>query len=88
MRIIEKLKLFLINKFDNASSDKLRAYYKKKYNVEIGKYTYGYKINDIGRDSVIGAFCSIASGVKIGLMNHPMQFVSTNPFLYYKNRGF
>lgn len=21
-------------------------------------------------------------------MNHPMQYVSTNPFLYYKNRGF
>lgn len=21
-------------------------------------------------------------------MNHPMEYVSTNPFLYYKNRGF
>lgn len=88
MRITEKLKIFLIRKFDNAASDKLRAYYKKKYNVTIGRYTYGYRINDIGQNSVIGAFCSIASGVKIGLMNHPTQYVSTNPFLYYMNRGF
>lgn len=88
MRIVEKLKIFLLGKLDNASSDKVRAYYKRKYNVEIGKYTYGYRINDIGRNSTIGAFCSIASGVKIGLMNHPTQYVSTNPFLYYSNRGF
>lgn len=88
MRIVEKLKMFLLGKLDNASSDKIRAYYKKKYNVEIGKYTYGYRINDIGRNSTIGAFCSIAAGVKIGLMNHPTQYVSTNPFLYYMNRGF
>ncbi|MFK7813539.1 MAG: CatB-related O-acetyltransferase [Maribacter sp.] len=30
----------------------------------------------------IGKFCSIASGVKIGLGNHPINFISTSPLFY------
>ena len=73
---------------DNKGTDKVRKYIKKKYNVEIGKYTYGYDISSIEAGCKIGSFCSIAKGVKIGLMNHPLYYVSTNPFLYYASRGF
>lgn len=30
----------------------------------------------------IGKFCSIAPGVTIALMNHPLEFVTTHPILY------
>ena len=59
----------------------LRQYYKKRFGVEVGKHSYGMDFSNIAQGTKIGAFCSIASGVKIGLMNHPMQYVSTNPFL-------
>ncbi len=36
----------------------------------------------------IGRFCSIAMGAKIGLSNHPMEWVSTHPFLYSKKYEF
>lgn len=86
--LVEKIKRTMISLYDTADGRKLRSYYKRRYNISIGKYTYGYHIEDIGTGSRIGAFCSIASGTKIGLMNHPTNFVSTNPFLYYKSRGF
>jgi acetyltransferase-like isoleucine patch superfamily enzyme len=87
-RLFQKIRILYIKAIDSDDCSKLRDYYKKKYNVHIGKYTYGYEINSIGYGTSIGSFCSIAQGVKIGLMNHPMQYVSTNPFLYYSSRGF
>ena len=61
----------------------------KDVDVTIGKYTYGipWDYSNVRR-AKIGSFCSIAKGASIGIMNHPMHFVSTHPFLYYKNRGF
>ena len=87
-KIIIKLYEKLSFRFDNRAGDKRRAYYLKKYNVKIGKYTYGINISNTASGTSIGSFCSIASGVKIGLMNHPTNFVSSHPFLYYANRGF
>ncbi|MFW3405390.1 CatB-related O-acetyltransferase [Aliarcobacter butzleri] len=55
----------------------------------IGKYTF------IGNNTIIdsstmtiGRFCSISSGVKIGLRAHPQFFISTHPFCYAKRYGF
>lgn len=83
-KIYEKI----LGKFDDNDGKLLRQYYKKRFGVDVGKHSYGMDFSNIAQGTKIGAFCSIASGVKIGLMNHPMQYVSTNPFLYYKNRGF
>ena len=88
MKILDKFIRFAISLCDSKDKAKLRAYYKKKFNVQIGKYSYGFNIYNIGSGSSIGAFCSIAPGVIIGLMNHPYQWVSSNPFLYYSSRGF
>lgn len=87
-RFIERWRLFWIKRKDSNDGRLIRHYYKEKYGIDIGKYTYGYNKDNIARGTKIGAFCSIADGVKIGLMNHPMKYVSTNPFLYYSNRGF
>jgi virginiamycin A acetyltransferase len=59
------------------------------YAREIGKYTYINK-NCLIDKSVesIGNFCSIAYGCKIGLGNHPSNWISTHPFAYDKKYGF
>ncbi|HET6990385.1 MAG TPA: CatB-related O-acetyltransferase, partial [Bacteroidia bacterium] len=56
---------------------------------KIGRYTF-IGMNSYVDKSVsgIGRFCSIAMDAKIGLKNHPMEWVSTHPFLYTKKYGF
>lgn len=56
---------------------------------KIGRYTF-IGLNSYVDKSVssIGRFCSIAMGAKIGLNNHPMDWVSTHPFLYNKRYEF
>ncbi|ENA4998358.1 CatB-related O-acetyltransferase [Escherichia albertii] len=57
----------------------------------LGKYTY---ISDDSRirNCKIGAFCSIGRNVKIGLGFHPINYISTSPYLYRRSflgmRGF
>jgi acetyltransferase-like isoleucine patch superfamily enzyme len=55
----------------------------------IGNYTYINKYCLIDRNTAsIGNFCSIAYGVKTGLGNHPVSWVSSHPFAYDKKYGF
>jgi acetyltransferase-like isoleucine patch superfamily enzyme len=59
------------------------------YTKSVGKYTFinKYCLIDKSVES-IGSFCSIAYGCKIGLANHPVDWVSTHPFAYDKKYGF
>lgn len=52
-----------------------------KKGVFIGKNTY------IGYCNFIGRYTSISSDVKIGLIAHPTDFISTSPVFYAKRRG-
>ena len=53
-------------------------------NTVINRFSYcGYDCTLI--NVCLGAFCSIASNVKIGLSNHPINWVSTSP-TFYKGR--
>jgi virginiamycin A acetyltransferase len=63
---------------------------KEVFGVEIGRYTYGAFVVDgsINPGTTIGAFCSVAAGVRLGGSRHPLTWVSTHPFLYLANRGF
>ena len=56
-------------------------------NVKIGKYTYIGE-NTILENCEVGAFCSIARDVKIGLSDHKIDMVTTHPIIYKKNYGF
>jgi len=47
----------------------------------VGKYSYG-DICESPFVEKIGAFCSFASGSNV-LQNHPSQYISTHPFLYF-----
>lgn len=80
--------LRVIEKVDSKDSKWKRKFIKEQFGIEIGRYTYGYNPNEISAGTYIGSFCSFASGIKIGRMNHPINYVSTHPFLYYSNRGF
>jgi len=58
---------------------------RKKYNI--GEYSYlSHNTEIAGRKNVyIGKYCSIASGVSIGLGNHPYEVLTTHPFCYTDN---
>lgn len=87
MYSIDKIIQRILERQDSVDGKKIRNWYKKKYGVTIGRYTYGFLNNEIAAGTIIGSFCSIATGVKIGVMNHPTEYISTNPFLYYSSRG-
>lgn len=87
-QIFREVVVRIILKTDGTDGRKMRNWYEKNYGVKIGRYTYGYWGNEISSGTCIGSFCSIATNVKIGLMNHPVKFVSSHPFLYYQSRGF
>ncbi len=50
-------------------------------NSTVGDYSYVQKNSEIV-NTEIGKFCSIASGVSIGLANHLTNFLSTSPIFY------
>jgi acetyltransferase-like isoleucine patch superfamily enzyme len=51
----------------------------------IGDFSYITANSNI-INATIGKFCSIATGVKIGLGMHPSNFVSTHPSFYSENK--
>lgn len=58
--------------------------------VPVGRLTYGYgriRIGHLHGIRSIGRFCSIAPDVSVPGMHHPLEWVSTNPFLYRTDRG-
>ena len=61
-----------------------------KYGFKVGKYTYGYEqfLYEGVNLKEIGSFCSIAKNVSITGMNHPTKYITTNPIIYFKSRGF
>ena len=87
-KIVNWLRLLWIKIMDSPDGELRRKYYKQQYGIDDGKYTYGYNNKNIAKGTKIGSFCSIASGVKIGLMNHPMEYVLTHPFFFFFYRGF
>lgn len=54
---------------------------KLRRGLYIGRRTY------IGACSSIGQFTSISFDVKIGLIAHPLNYISTSPIFYAKRRG-
>ena len=50
-------------------------------NSTLGKFSYVQK-DSVIYNSDIGQYCSIASDVKIGLAEHPTNYVSTSPVFY------
>lgn len=69
------------------TSKELRIYYKKKYKVDAGQYTYGGCFDSSfnqGGSVAIGRYCSIANNVHYFGANHPLDTVSTSAWFYNK----
>lgn len=54
---------------------------------KMGRHLYVGKYTTVSNCSEIGSFCSISAGVRIGLMRHPQDFISTSPVFYAARRG-
>ncbi|WP_019153824.1 CatB-related O-acetyltransferase [Robertmurraya massiliosenegalensis] len=58
--------------------------------VHVGAKTYGLNFNNGNSEKIVrevGKYCSINSSASIGLYPHPLEFISTHPFLFEKSRG-
>lgn len=53
----------------------------------VGDYCYIGQNAFIDRCESIGKFCSISRDVKIGLISHPLDHISTSPVFYAPRRG-
>lgn len=64
-------------------STALRSYFSEKYGIKVGLYTYGcFDRWRIPPGSTIGRYCSIAKSARVLNANHPIQAISTHPYLY------
>ena len=84
------LKLVLRIEHGEKESKFIRKYYKERYKVEVGLYSYGCfaPTLNIGGSIKVGRYCSFAGGVKYFGANHPINRFSTSPFFYNKAFGF
>ncbi len=57
------------------------------WNIEIGNYCFVGKNTLIDNCKCIGNFSCISHNVNIGLVNHALDHISTNPFFYRKEKG-
>ena len=57
------------------------------WDMYIGKYCYIGSNTRIYNCSGIGNYCSISFDVKIGVINHALNHISTNPIFYNKKKG-
>ncbi|MDW8380816.1 MAG: CatB-related O-acetyltransferase [Verrucomicrobiota bacterium] len=62
---------------------------RKYHGVEFGEYSYspGLKPGDLPPGTVVGRFCSIASGFVVLRRNHPIEWASQHPFFYRQTLG-
>ncbi len=85
--VIEKVKLRWMRR-DEYESLALRRWFKERYHIEVGLYSYGCfdPWRTSGRTR-IGRYCSFARSARILDANHPMEALTTHPFLYDPKLG-
>ena len=89
---LRQLILYLVPKLEGGEfySKTLRRIYRDYLGVEIGLYTHGgcFVRQAVDRHATIGRYCSIASGVRILNINHPLDFKSTHAFFFNPKLGY
>lgn len=83
------IKLIKIVEGGELFSQSLRSILKIYYGVTIGKYTYGSCMipGKLPNGTVVGTYCSFASGLNIYRRNHPLDYLSQHPFFYNSKLG-
>jgi virginiamycin A acetyltransferase len=89
---LRKIILSLVTKIEKGQmySATLRKIFSKYHNIEIGMYSYGgcFEPGAIAQFTIIGRYCSFASGVRVFNGDHPLQFKSMHPFFYNPALGY
>lgn len=66
----------------------IRAYFARQHRVHVGLYSYGcFDRWRIAGPVTIGRYCSFAKTVRILDANHPMDSLTTHPYLYEAKWG-
>ncbi len=61
----------------------------KELNCTVGRCTYcGKNVQVFDSRTKIGSFCSIADNINIGLSMHPLNYLTTSPFMYVDLLGY
>lgn len=86
-KVLERLKLRLLtrNEYENLE---LRRWFAEEFGVEVGLYSYGcFDRWRMPARTRIGRYCSFAKSARILDANHPLDALTTHPFLYEKRFG-
>lgn len=92
-QITSPLSEILLSKINKKYPDQriCRYFFKKYFNIDIGKYTYGTPQllnSNLTLLKSIGSFCSIGLGLTILNGNHPLNRLTTHPSTFDKRWGF
>lgn len=80
-----RLRMLLLDEYESAE---LRQYFAEKYDIVVGLYSYGcFDRWRIPVKTRIGRYCSFAKSARILDANHPIEAITTHPFLYEKRFG-
>ena len=82
---VRPLRLYVLRR-SQFDSLRLRAYFKRHHNVDVGLYSYGcFDPWRMPGPMQVGRYCSIAATVRTALVNHPLDALTTHPALYEKS---
>lgn len=86
-KIVERIRLKLWRR-DQHINLKLRAYFKARYRIDVGLYSYGcFDQWRMPGPIRVGRYCSIANSVRSVPINHPYAALTTHPALYERKFG-
>jgi len=86
-KIVERLKLRYLtrNEYENLE---LRKWFADSFGVEVGLYSYGcFDRWRFPARTRIGRYCSFAKSARVLDANHPMDALTTHPYLYDPGHG-
>jgi len=85
--LIERLRVWLMRR-NEYESLALRRHFAERWQVEVGLYSYGcFDPWRVPRRTRIGRYCSIAKTARILDANHPIEALTTHPYLYEARFG-
>lgn len=86
-RLADAIKLHRLKQNEYESLE-LRRWFADEYRVEVGLYSYGcFDRWRIPGPTRIGRYCSFARSVRVLDANHPIDALSTHPYLYEAGFG-
>jgi len=85
--LVEKLRIRWLLR-DEYESVALRAHFAARWRVEVGLYSYGcFDPWRVPARTRIGRYCSFAKTARVLDANHPIEAISTHPYLYEARFG-